>query len=117
MMPKKWNLSTITFQVNWSAEGASTGTVTWALAGVAIGDGEGLDVALLGNFGVLAVKEVGMAVVDVTDPTMPMVATLELTDGSRDVDVAMGRRRPGARRATAGRGSAQGLTANSLRRL
>lgn len=45
MFPKKWNLSTITFEVNWSAESASTGTVQWALAGVALGDGESLDVA------------------------------------------------------------------------
>lgn len=45
MMPRKWNRSTITFQVHWTCQGASTSTVQWALAGVAVGDGQSLDVA------------------------------------------------------------------------
>lgn len=45
MMPRKWNLSTITFQVHWSCASANTSTVEWALAGVAVADGESLDVA------------------------------------------------------------------------
>jgi hypothetical protein len=42
--PKQWNLGTVTFQAFWSGI-ASTGTVSWELSGIAMGDNETIDVA------------------------------------------------------------------------
>jgi hypothetical protein len=44
-MPQKWNLSTVSFEVNWTTTATDTGGVAWALQAVAIGDGEDMDVA------------------------------------------------------------------------
>ena len=49
MMPLKWNLGPISFQVNYSAAAGGTSTVEWGLAGVSNADNEGID-AGLGTF-------------------------------------------------------------------
>lgn len=42
--PKSWNLGTVTFAPHWTAASGS-GTVIWALSGIAKSDGDSLDVA------------------------------------------------------------------------
>jgi hypothetical protein len=44
-MPKKWNLSTLTFEINWTTSAEDDGGVAWALQAVALSDGEDMDVA------------------------------------------------------------------------
>lgn len=39
LLPRKYNLSTITYQIVWSAT-TGTGSVVWSLAGVALSDGD-----------------------------------------------------------------------------
>lgn len=41
--PKSWDEGTVTFQVFWTANDASTNGVSWGLQGVAMGDGETID--------------------------------------------------------------------------
>ena len=43
--PKSWNESTITFKAFFSVTGTNTGTVSWALSGVATADNDAIDVA------------------------------------------------------------------------
>ena len=44
-MPKSWNEGTVTFQAYWTSAGTNTGTVAWAMAGVACADDNPIDVA------------------------------------------------------------------------
>jgi|TARA_E500000318_G_scaffold97103_2_gene97803 hypothetical protein len=43
--PKSWNEGTITFQAFFTADSTDTGTVSWALAGVALADNDSLNTA------------------------------------------------------------------------
>jgi hypothetical protein len=43
--PKSWNEGTVTFQVFWTSTAIDTDGVTWALQGVAVSDGDTIDVA------------------------------------------------------------------------
>ena len=43
--PKSWNESTITFKAFFTVTGTNTGTVSWALSGVATADNDAIDVA------------------------------------------------------------------------
>jgi len=43
--PKSWNEGTITFQAYFTADSTNTGTVSWALAGVAIADNDSINTA------------------------------------------------------------------------
>ena len=43
--PKSWNEGTITYQVFWTSTATDTDGVTWALQGVAVSDGDTIDVA------------------------------------------------------------------------
>jgi len=43
--PKSWNESTITFRAFFTVSGTNTGTVSWALSGVATADNDAIDVA------------------------------------------------------------------------
>ena len=43
--PKSWNESTITFKAFFTVTGTDTGTVSWALSGVATADNDAIDVA------------------------------------------------------------------------
>ena len=43
--PKSWNESTVTFQAFFTADSTNTGTVSWALAGVACADNDTINVA------------------------------------------------------------------------
>ena len=43
--PKSWNEGTITFQAFFTADSTNTGTVSWALAGVAIADNDSCNTA------------------------------------------------------------------------
>ena len=43
--PKSWNESTITFRAFFTVSGTDTGTVSWALSGVATADNDAIDVA------------------------------------------------------------------------
>ena len=45
LFPKSWNEGTITFRVAWTTTATDTGTVAWGLQGVAVGDGDTIDVA------------------------------------------------------------------------
>ena len=45
-MPKSWNEGTITFQTYWSVTGTNTGTVCFAMQGVAVSSDDTLDVAM-----------------------------------------------------------------------
>ena len=45
-MPKSWDEGTITFQTYWSVTGTNTGTVCFALQGVAVSSDDTLDVAM-----------------------------------------------------------------------
>jgi len=49
--PKSWNEGTITFQPFWTVSGTDTGTVAWALSGVAMSSDDTIDTA----FGTAAV--------------------------------------------------------------
>lgn len=42
-MPKSWNEGTITFRVFWTSTGSDTDGVSWALQGLAAGDGDPID--------------------------------------------------------------------------
>ena len=44
--PKSWNLGTVTFQTYWSVSGTNTGTVCFAMQGVAVSSDDTLDVAM-----------------------------------------------------------------------
>jgi hypothetical protein len=44
--PKSWNLGTVTFQTYWSVTGTNTGTVCFAVQGVAVSSDDTLDVAM-----------------------------------------------------------------------
>jgi len=44
--PKSWNEGTVTFQSFWSCTGTNTGTVCFALQGVAVSSDDTLDVAM-----------------------------------------------------------------------
>jgi len=44
--PKSWNESTVTFQTYWSVSGTNTGTVCFAVQGVAVSSDDTLDVAM-----------------------------------------------------------------------
>ena len=44
--PKRWDRGTVSFEALWLSSATDTSAVVWALAGVAIGDNETLDVAL-----------------------------------------------------------------------
>jgi len=43
--PKSWNEGTVTFQAFFTADSTNTGTVSWALAGVAIADNDSINTA------------------------------------------------------------------------
>jgi hypothetical protein len=43
--PKSWNESTITFRAFFTVSGTNTGTVSWALSGVATADNDAIDAA------------------------------------------------------------------------
>ena len=43
--PKSWNEGTITYQVFWTPSSTNTGNCLFQLAGVAVGDGDTIDVA------------------------------------------------------------------------
>ena len=43
--PKSWNESTVTFQAYFTADSTNTGTVSWALNGVAIADNDSINTA------------------------------------------------------------------------
>ena len=43
--PKSWNESTITFRAFFTVSGTDTGTVSWALSGVATADDDAIDAA------------------------------------------------------------------------
>ena len=43
--PKRWNLGTVTFQVFWTTTATDTDGVAWGLQGVAVKDGDTIDVA------------------------------------------------------------------------
>ena len=43
--PKSWNESTITFRAFFTVSGTNTGTVSWALSGVATADDDAIDAA------------------------------------------------------------------------
>ena len=43
--PKSWNEGTVTFQAYFTADSTDTGTVSWALAGVAIADNDSINTA------------------------------------------------------------------------
>jgi hypothetical protein len=43
--PKSWNEGTVTFQAFWTPSTTNTGDCIWALQGVAVGDGDTIDVA------------------------------------------------------------------------
>ncbi|MDA1330693.1 MAG: hypothetical protein O3B43_06485 [Chloroflexi bacterium] len=45
VMPKKWNLGTVSFQASWFASDANSTGVTIGLDAVAVADGEDMDVA------------------------------------------------------------------------
>jgi len=45
LFPKSWNEGTITFRVAWTTTATDTGTVAWGLQGVAVGDGDTIDIA------------------------------------------------------------------------
>ena len=44
-MPKSWNESTVTFKAYFTSAGTNTGTVSWALNGVALSDNDSLNTA------------------------------------------------------------------------
>jgi hypothetical protein len=44
MFPKSWDELTITFQVAWTTTATDTDGVSWGLQGVAVGDGDSIDV-------------------------------------------------------------------------
>lgn len=73
--PKGWNEGTVTFRAYWMEAGGTSGGVAWALQGVAISDGDTLDVAY------------GTAVV-VTDTSLETAEDLHVTDESAAVTIA-----------------------------
>lgn len=44
-MPKSWNEGTVTFRVHWTTTATGTTGVSWGLQGVAVSDGDTIDVA------------------------------------------------------------------------
>ena len=75
LFPKSWNEGTITFRVAWTTTATDTGTLAWGLQGVAVGDGDTIDVAY------------GTAVV-VSDAGQSTAEDLYLTAESGDVTIA-----------------------------
>ena len=75
LFPKSWNEGTITFRVAWTTTATDTGTCAWGLQGVAVGDGDTIDVAY------------GTAVV-VSDAGQSTAEDLYLTAESGDVTIA-----------------------------
>ena len=73
--PKSWNEGTVTFQAFWTPSTTDTGNCLWALQGVAVGDGDTIDVAY------------GTAV-SVTDAGIGTVEDQQVTAESGDVTIA-----------------------------
>lgn len=74
-MPKSWDEGTVTFQVFWTTTATDTGGVAWGLQGVAVSDGDTIDVAY------------GTAVV-VTDAGQSTAEDLYVTAESAAVTIA-----------------------------
>ena len=75
LFPKSWNEGTITFRAAWTTTATDTGTCAWGLQGVAVGDGDTIDIAY------------GTAVV-VSDAGQSTAEDLYLTAESGDVTIA-----------------------------
>jgi hypothetical protein len=45
LFPKSWDEGTVTFRAVWTSTAVDTDGVTWGLQGVAVGDGDTIDVA------------------------------------------------------------------------
>jgi len=73
--PKSWNLGTVTYQVFWTPSTTNTGNCIFGLQGVAIGDGDTIDVAY------------GTAV-DVTDAGIGTIEDQQVSPVSGDVTIA-----------------------------
>jgi hypothetical protein len=74
-MPKSWNLGTVTYQVFWTPSTTNTGNCIFGLQGVAIGDGDTIDIAY------------GTAV-DVTDAGIGTIEDQQVSPVSGDVTIA-----------------------------
>ena len=73
--PKSWNLGTVTYQVFWTPSTTDTGNCIFGLQGVAIGDGDTIDIAY------------GTAV-DVTDAGIGTIEDQQVSPVSGDVTIA-----------------------------
>jgi len=73
--PKSWNEGTVTYQVFWTPSNTNTGNCIFSLGGVAIGDGDTIDVA----YGTL---------VDVTDAGIGTIEDQQVTSVSSAVTIA-----------------------------
>jgi len=73
--PKSWNLGTVTYQVFWTPSTTNTGNCIFGLQGVAIGDGDTIDIAY------------GTAV-DVTDAGIGTIEDQQVSPVSGDVTIA-----------------------------
>ena len=73
--PKSWNLGTVTYQVFWTPSTTDTGNCIFGLQGVAIGDGDTIDIAY------------GTAV-DVTDAGIGTLEDQQVSPVSGDVTIA-----------------------------
>ena len=73
--PKSWNEGTVTFQTFWTPSTTNTGNCLWGLQGVAVGDGDTIDVA----FG---------TAVTVTDAGIGTVEDQQVTSESGAVTIA-----------------------------
>jgi len=73
--PKSWNEGTITYQTFWTPSTNNTGNCLWGLQGVAVGDGDQINIAQ------------GTAVI-VTDAGIGTVQDLQVSPVSSDVTIA-----------------------------
>jgi len=73
--PKSWDEGTVTFRAVWTSTATDTDGVTWAMQGVAVGDGDTIDVA----FG---------TAVTVDDANQSTAEDLYLTDESSAITIA-----------------------------
>jgi hypothetical protein len=73
--PKSWNEGTVTYQVFWTPSSTNTGNCIFSLGGVAIGDGDTIDVA----YGTL---------VDVTDAGIGTIEDQQVSPVSSAVTIA-----------------------------
>jgi len=79
--PKSWNEGTITYQTFWTPSTTNTGNCIWALQGVAVGDGDTIDVA----FGTaITVTDAGIGTVE--DQQVSAVSSAVTIAGSPAVD-------------------------------